>query len=149
MLKKLQMELKNAMKEKNVIQKSELQIILSNIKNESINKKRELTNDEIMKIIQKEVKQLNESLSFAEKSGKEDYVKECKDKINFVNVFLPKQLSEEELTEKLSIIIEEIKKEKGTIGGKEKGLIIKKAMSDMGTQTTGQAINIVLNKLLK
>jgi len=60
MLDTLQNALKQAMKDKNIVTRDILRFVISQIKNKEIDTQKSLTDDEIIKIIKKEVKQIDE-----------------------------------------------------------------------------------------
>jgi len=60
MLDTLQDDLKQAMKDKNIVTRDILRFVISQIKNKEIDTQKPLTDDEIIKIIKKEVKQIDE-----------------------------------------------------------------------------------------
>ena len=67
---KLTEDYKIAMKEKQEIKKSALNFVLAQIKNKKIELQRDPNDDEVIALLKKEVKSLNEALSFLEKADK-------------------------------------------------------------------------------
>ena len=95
---KLLEDLKTAMKEKNVNRKNTVQMVRASILQVEKDKKIELNDDQILEVIAKEFKKRNDSLADYEKSGREDLINQIKEEMAVLEEYLPKKLSEEELT---------------------------------------------------
>lgn len=108
---------------------SVLRLLVSAIKNEEIEKKRELTDDEVMSIVQKQVKQTKEAIVDFTKGERKDLVEQANKEIEFLSVYLPAELSEEELEKKVSEILSlldadvNIGQAMGKVMGELKGLV--------------------------
>lgn len=103
--KKLQEEQLKALKNKQTLKLNLLRYILAKIKNEEINKKRELFDEEILIIIQKLLEENQESQRFAQKAKKESLLKQLEEEKNILNLFLPPKLTRDQLKEKIRQII--------------------------------------------
>lgn len=106
---KIQSRLYQAMKEKNQKLVDFLRFVLSTIKNGEIDKKRELTDEEIIVLFRKLKAELIDTLSFAKKSEREEVVKEINFQLKVLIEYLPSDLSEEEIKKEIKKIIEENK----------------------------------------
>ena len=82
-----------------------LRYILAKIQNQEIAKQKELTDEEINQVLQKQVQELNESLEAAKKAGREELIQQAKTELKIVSFYLPKQLSDEELKKEIETII--------------------------------------------
>ena len=100
---KVSSEIILAMKSKDPLKKGLLQLIKANIENQEIKEKRQLTSDEEISIIQREVKQTKEALSDAQKYEREDLVEDNKLKLEILSEYLPEQLSAERVKEILEV----------------------------------------------
>lgn len=141
---KLMEDLKNSMKEKNLVRKNVIQMVRAAILQVEKDKGIEVDDNKILEIIAKEVKTRNDSLVDFEKGGREDLVKQAKEEIAILSEYLPKQLSKEELKEKILKIIEEI----GATTMKDMGMVMKEAKAQIGTAADGRSINEVVRELL-
>lgn len=94
---KLMNDLKQAMKEKDTVKKNVIILIRAGISNSEKENKRELTKEEEIAIVRKELKQTKEALQIAEKANRQDIVESEKLKIAVIELYLPAQLSEEEV----------------------------------------------------
>ena len=141
---KLLEDLKSAMKDKNVNRKNTVQMVRASILQVEKDKKIELNDDQILEVIAKEFKKRNDSLADYEKSGREDLIAQIKEEMAVLEEYLPKKLSEEELTEKVKEIIAQV----GATSMKDMGTIMKNAKEQLGVTADGKMINEIVKKLL-
>ena len=141
---KLLEDLKNSMKEKNIVRKNVIQMVRAAILQIEKDKGIEVDDNKILEIIANEVKTRNDSLEDFEKGGREDLVKQAKEEIEILSEYLPKQLTREELREKLEVIVEEV----GATTIKDMGKVMKVAKEQIGTAADGRSINEVVKEIL-
>lgn len=84
-----------------------LRFILAQIKNKEIDKKSELNDDETLVVIKKVTKELKESIEAFEKGGRKDLSDDSKKQLEIVSVYLPAEISDEELKNEIGKIIKE------------------------------------------
>lgn len=145
MKERLMQDLKQAMKEKDIIKKNVVQMIRASILQVEKDKQIELGDEEIINIISKEGKKRRDALEDYKKSGREDLVKQIEEEINIINEYLPKQLTKEELTTEVEKIIEELQ----ATSIKDMGKVMKLAKERIGAKSDGKSINEVVKTLLK
>ena len=97
MKEKILNDLKEAMKEKNKEKLSVIRMVKGAIQLEEINKKKELTDDEIIAIITKQIKTRKESIVEFEKGNRQDLIQTTASEIEILNTYMPEQMSEEEV----------------------------------------------------
>jgi uncharacterized protein YqeY len=100
-------EMMAAMKEKNTVKKEALSALLSALKNKAIDKRADLTAEEEIAVVQREVKQLKETMDTAP-AGYETVVEECRQKLEFYTVYLPKQMDEEEIRATIKSVLDSL-----------------------------------------
>lgn len=137
-------DLKNAMKEKDVIKKNTVQMIRSAVLQYEKDNLTELDDNGILDVVAKELKKRRDVLPEYEKSGREDLIGDIKREIEILLGYLPAQLSEEELTE----IIKEAIAEVGATSVKDIGAIMKNVMPKTKGRADGKAINAIIRGLL-
>ena len=141
---KLMDDLKEAMREKNTNKKNAIQMVRTAILQIEKDKGIEVEDAKILEIIAKEVKTRKDSIAEFEKGGREDLVNQAKEEIETLSVYLPKQLSVEEIKEKVSRVISRI----GATSMKDMGSVMKEAKAEIGTAADGKTINEVVKELL-
>ncbi|HIU51784.1 MAG TPA: GatB/YqeY domain-containing protein [Candidatus Merdicola faecigallinarum] len=142
---KLLEDLKNCMKEKNILRKNVIQMIRAAILQIEKDKKIELKDEEIIQIIAKEAKKRKDSLAEYEKSGREDLIQNIKSEIAIIEEYLPKQLTREEIVPIIKGIIEET----GATSMKDMGNVMKEAKNKIGASSDGKTLSEVVKELLK
>ena len=117
---------KDSMKSKNIQEINTLRLILSAIKDKEIENRtkpdsKEINDEQILILLQNLIKQRNDSIDSFKKANREDLVIKENDEIEIISNFLPKQLSQEEVTDIIKKIIDEKKlssiKDMGAIMG--------------------------------
>lgn len=101
LLQQLDDELKQAMRQKDETGKRVIRAVKAAVLNRKIEKGAELDDAEVLGVIQKQVKQRQDSLAAVPADKREQYaafVKEQEDEIAWLERYLPKQLSDAELT---------------------------------------------------
>lgn len=141
---KLMEDLKEAMKEKEILRKNVVQMIRASILQVEKDKQIELNDDQILEIIAKEAKKRKESLADYEKSGREDLINQIKEEIKIINKYLPEQMGKEEIEK----IVEDIIKETGATSIKDMGKVMKIAKERIGTRADGKDISDAVKKIL-
>lgn len=82
-----------------------LRFVLSEIKYAEINKQKDLTDEEVISLLQKEVKKRNESIEMFKKGGRQELVLDEQKQIKVIEGYLPKQMSDGELTAIISEVM--------------------------------------------
>lgn len=130
MLAQLQSDMKQALKAGEKQKLSTIRMLLSAIKNEAIEKRKELTDEEILTVIQREIKQRRNAIEEFKKGNREDLVTESETEIAWLEAYLPAQLSDEELDTLVRQVITELiatPQEFGRVMGKLMPLVKGKA----------------------
>ena len=141
---KLLEDLKNSMKEKNVVRKNVIQMVRAAILQVEKDNHVELDDKQIIDIMAKESKKRKDSLGDYEKSGREDLINEIKEEIAILAEYLPKQLTAEEV----EAIVKEVILEEGATSIKDMGKVMKLAKEKIGAASDGRTINEAVKKLL-
>ena len=141
---KLLQDLKEAMKEKNVIRKNVIQMVRAAILQVEKDKQIEVTEEQIIEIIAKEAKKRKDSIADYEKSGRQDLLDQIKQEITILEEYLPEQLSKQEIEDKVKAIITNL----GASSMKDMGKVMKTAKEELGASADGKMINEIAKKLL-
>jgi len=137
--------IKLSMKEKNADKLAALRSVKSAILLELTKDGKTNISDEIaIQIISKLVKQRKESALIFKSKNREDLEKEELSQIKYLEVFLPKQLSEDEIKEKIKLKLNEI----DNVSLKDMGRLMGLLMKEMSGKADGKIISRVLKKQL-
>lgn len=135
-------EMMAALKERNTEKKDALSALLSALKAKAIDKRADLTPEEEIAVVQREVKQLKETMDTAP-AGYEEVVETCRRKIEYYAVYLPKQMDEEEIKATIKSVLAALGLENPT--AKEKGIIMKNLMPLTKGKADGKLVNEILS----
>ena len=113
-----------AMKARDKARVSVLRLVNSEIKSFEVNNRENISDENVIKIVEKSIKQNKEALEYAIKANDEDKIAEGKFAITVLTRYLPKQLTEEEVNAMLREIITN-----GNYTSKDMGNIMKEIMS--------------------
>ena len=139
--KEMENELKTALKAKDAVKKNALRMALSSIKLAEVESGEGLDDAKIFSILQKEIKTKEETISEAEKAGREEMADEIEKEILVLKDFLPKELSEKALSKMIDLIINET----GAESIKDMGKVMKEAIR----QAAGRATNDKISKIVR
>ena len=128
-------ELMKAMKEKDVIKKEVLTMLIADIKNKEIETHSNLSESEVIKIIQKQIKKLKETVELA---GDRDTIV-YEGQIAYLTTMLPVQYSENEIMEILN---------KLCAGNKNKEFIMKTVMPIFSGKADGKLVSKCVDKFI-
>jgi len=141
---RLLQDMKEAMRAKDKVRLSTIRMINSLIKNAEIDKRGELTDDEIVQLLMKYAKQRREAIEMYEKGGRQDLVEKEKAELAVVESYLPKQLSEEEIRELVKEAIEAV----GASSPKDLGKVMQYVMPKVKGRAEGSLVNKIAREEL-
>ncbi|MGZ3901240.1 MAG: GatB/YqeY domain-containing protein [Bacteroidia bacterium] len=142
LLERLNNDMKQAMKNKEKDKLSVIRMVKASLQNEAIKLgTKELSENDELTVLSREVKQRKDSLHEFDKAGREDLVDKLRTELTYVELYLPKQLSEEELTE----IVKETVSEIGATSKADMG----KVMAALMPKVKGKADGSLVNKLVQ
>lgn len=142
---KLMEDMKSSMKNKDTLRKNTITMVRASIKQREVDERVELTDEDIIDIIAKQVKEKRDVIQDFEKGGREDLVEQTKKEIEILLEYLPKQLTEEEVEE----IVKDTIKEVGAKSIKDIGLIMKSVMPKIKGRADGSMVNSIARKYLE
>jgi uncharacterized protein YqeY len=136
--------IKDAMKSKNREKLLTLRTLHSDIKNVGINKRKEVTDEDVASVISKGIKQRLEAIEQFEKAGRTDLVEKEQEQIAIYKLFQPKQLEPPEIEE----LVEKVITETGASAKKDMGTVMKALMPLIKGRADGKIVSkIVTSKL--
>ena len=141
LLETLNADMKQAMKDKNKEALSVIRMVKSTVMNEQISLGHDLTPEEELTVLSREVKQRQDSLAEFEKGGREDLAAGIRSELTILAKYLPAQLTEEEIVAAAAAAIEQT----GATGPKDMG----KVMGVVTPQVKGKADGKVVADLVK
>lgn len=134
-----------AYKSKDEAKTSLLRMIKSAIKNAEIANKSQLSDAEVIKILQRESKQRNEAITDYNAGGRPDLVKKEQNEIELLKNYLPKELTDQELSD----IVTEAIATTGATSPADFGKVMGATMPKIAGRATGDRVLAVLKNILR
>ncbi|GAA0135942.1 GatB/YqeY domain-containing protein [Paenibacillus sp. YSY-4.3] len=128
---RLNEDMKQAMKSQDKFKLSTIRMVRATIKNLEIDLKRPLNDNEVLDILSREIKQRKDALQEFEKAGRDDLAANVKAEAEIIAVYLPEQLTEEEI----KVIVQQTIQETGASSKADFG----KVMSALKPKVVGRA----------
>jgi len=144
---KLTDDMKQAMKDKEAgkLRLSVIRMVRANIKYVEIDKKRELSEEEVLDVLAKEVKMRRDSIDEFKKGNRPDLVENLEQEIAILMQYLPQQLSEQEVR----AFVAEAVKESQAAGAKDMGKVMAVLMPKVKGRADGKLVNNIVREFLK
>ncbi|SEQ17611.1 hypothetical protein SAMN05216232_1787 [Virgibacillus subterraneus] len=144
-LEQLNQDMKQAMKKKDKDTLGVVRMVKASLQNESIKLgNKELSEDEELTVLSKELKQRKDSLQEFKSVGRDDLVKKLEIEINILQEYMPEQISEDELEALVQSTIQEV----NATSKKDMGKVMSAIMPKVKGQADGAQINRLVQKNL-
>ncbi|MGN7177387.1 hypothetical protein BK139_06020 [Paenibacillus sp. FSL R5-0490] len=141
LLERLNEDMKQAMRNKEKEKLTVIRMIKASLQNEAIKLGEDLNEEQELTVLSREVKQRKDSLHEFEKAGREDLVEKIRTELQYVELYMPKQLSEDEVSK----IVAETVAETGASSKADMG----KVMAAIMPKVKGKADGSLINKLVQ
>ncbi|WP_149723321.1 GatB/YqeY domain-containing protein [Campylobacter concisus] len=133
-------DIKEAMKVKDEFKRDTLRTLNAALKQVEVDQRIEMTDEVVLPLLQKEIKKRADSVELYLKGAREDLAKKEQSEIELIKAYLPAQLSDDELKEKIKSIIEKV--------GKNLGAVMKMAKDEIGASAEAKRISMIAKELL-
>jgi len=137
-------QIKEALKAHEELRLSTLRMLLAAIKNDEIAKQKEATDDDVIAVVQKQIKQHRESIEAFHNAGRSDLEQKERDEMAILSTFVPQQLSEDEIRK----ISEEVRNSLPESDRNNFGKVMGQAMARVKGRADGNIVSKVVKELL-
>ncbi|GAA0443059.1 GatB/YqeY domain-containing protein [Lentibacillus halophilus] len=145
LVEQLNEDMKHAMKNKEKEKLAVIRMIKASLQNETIKLgKNNLSEDEELTVLSKELKQRKDSLQEFESAGRDDLVSKINTEIHVIESYMPSQLTDEELEEMVTSTIQEV----NASSKKDMGTVMNTIMPKVKGRADGARINKLVQKHL-
>ena len=134
-----------AMKAKDKDTKETLSALLAALKNKAIDKRADLTEEEEVQVILKEIKQTKETLEMTP-ADRTDIIEECEKRIAVLEPYAPKMMDEAEIKKVIAGVLSGLGIDAPT--PKDKGRIMKELMPKVKGKADGKLVNDILTGMM-
>jgi len=143
LLSDIKQDLKQAMLEKNELVRDTIRMFLSEVQRYEIDNKEEVDDTKALQIINKMIKQRNDSISQFKNGGRNDLAEKEEKEVDILSKYKPAQLSDEEITSKVKEAIEQ----SGATSMQDMGKVMGILKSLSGSADMGLVSKIVKDEL--
>ena len=141
---KLLSSMKEAMKSKDSVKLGTIRSVISAVKNKEIDLKNELSEEEILAIVSREVKKRKEAAVLYEKGNRPELKDKEIQEMQILQTYLPEQVSEKDLRRRIQEVIDET----GAEGMKDFGKIMKTLVPEFKGKADNSLIKELANEYL-
>lgn len=145
MIEKLEKDTIEAMKNKDKDKLTVLRMVKAALKQENIDHKKEINDELLIDVVNKQIKMRKDSIAEFEKGGRQDLVDKTKLEVDTLMVYLPEQLS----TEEVNKIIEEIFSEINPAGPKDMGKVMGLAQAKLKGKADMREVSTIIKEKLQ
>ena len=140
----LMADLRTALREQDELRKGTIRMALAAIKYARVAKNADLTDEEMLAVLQKEVKQRQESIVEYKRGGRDDLVAQETAEIGILEPYLPKMMDRQEIAEAARAAIAEV----GADNPKQMGQVMRVLMPRVHGRADGRLVNEIVRELL-
>lgn len=137
-------DLKVAVRESDALRRQTLRYLRSEIHNVEIERKRPLSDDEVVAIIRRQIKQRRDSIEQFSKGGRQDLVEQESAELDILQSYLPEDLS----TDELEHIALEVANETGATSSRDMGKVMAKMRERVAGRADGRAASDAVKRVL-
>lgn len=141
---RLMEDMKVSMRNKETLKKSVITMIRASVKQKEVDDRVDLTDDDVVELIAKQLKQQKDALVEFEKAERDDLITQTKAEIEILTSYLPQQLTDEEL----EVVVRDAVAEVNAQSVKDMGKIMGKVMIVAKGKVDGRRINEMVKKIL-
>jgi uncharacterized protein len=139
-------DLTDAMRQSDDVRKSTLRMLITaiNVAEVAGSERRQLSDEQVMQVLAKQVKQRRESIDEFQKAGRQDLVDKEAAELKVLEAYMPPQMPREEIEAEARKAIAEV----GAKGPSDKGKVMQTLMPRLSGRAEGREINAVVTELL-
>ncbi len=138
-------DMKQAMRSQEKFKLSTIRMVRAAIKNLEIDLKRPVEDSEVLDILSREIKQRKDSLQEFDKAGRDDLAKDVAAEIEIISVYLPQQLTEEEI----KVIVQQTIQETGASSKADMGKVMSALLPKVKGRAEGKLVNTFVQQFLQ
>jgi uncharacterized protein YqeY len=141
---KLKSDMKEAMKNKENFKRDTIRFLMNSVKQIEVDERRELSDEDMLKVIRKNLKQREDAIAQYQEAGRDDLVEKEEREASLLKAYLPAQLDDNEL----QTVIKDIITKTGASSMKDIGKVMGMALKATDGRADGKRINEVVKNLL-
>ena len=145
MIEKLDKDMIEAMKNKEKERLTVIRMVKASLKQEQIDHKKEINDDLLVDVVNKQIKMRKDSITEFEKGNRQDLIDQTQKEIDILLAYLPEQLSKEEVLKVIDELFEELK----PTGQKDMGKVMKEAQAKLKGKADMKEVSTIIREKLQ
>lgn len=145
LLENIRKDMLDASKQGDDITVDILKLVIADIRNEQIALDKELTDEDVLKVLRKQEKKIKDSIEQYTNMGRDDLVSRESAQLKVIEKYLPSLMSEDEITKIVSRVIADT----NASGIQSMGLVMGSVMKELNGKADGNLVKDVVGKLLQ
>ena len=145
MVEQLEKDMIEAMKNKEKERLTVIRMVKASLKQEQIDHKKEINDDLLIDVVNKQIKMRKDSIAEFEKGSRQDLIDQTQSEIDILMKYLPEQLSEEEVVKIIDEIFETVKPE----SQKDMGKVMKEAQAKLKGKADMKEVSTMIRERLQ
>lgn len=137
-------DVKQAMRDKDAPRLSALRLLSAAIKQQEVDERKELTDVEVVAVVQKALKQRRDSITQYEAAGRDDLAETERFEVSVLQAYLPAQLSDDEIRQEVAAVVAEV----GAAGPQDMGKVMPKLKDKLAGRADMGRVSAVLKDVL-
>lgn len=121
-----------------------LKLVLADIKNEEIALEKELSDEDVIKVLRKQEKKIKDSINEFTKMNRQDLIEKEKEQLCVIEKYLPALMSEEDITK----VVEKVITQSNSTGVGSMGLVMGSVMKELNGKADGNTVKNIVQSLL-
>jgi uncharacterized protein len=142
---KIQADVASAMRSGDTGTRNALRMLLAAVKQVEVDERRTLSDADVVTVLTRQVKQLRESVSDAEKSGRNELAAEVRAELAIIEGYLPQMMSRQEIQARAEQVIEQL----DLNDPKAMGQVMARLMPELKGEADGRLVTEVVRELLQ
>ena len=142
---KLDDDLKQAMRAKDVLRRDVLRFLRSEIRNQEIRVQRELDDDGVTQVLSRQAQQRRDSVEAFAEANRDDLVEKERAELAVIMEYLPQQMTRDEIVELVGQVVSEV----GAAGPGDMGKVMSRIMPQVRGRAEGREVSSIVARTLR
>ncbi len=142
---KLEDDLKNAMRNRDVLRRDAIRFLRAEIKNQEIRVQRELDDEGSLQVLTRQAQQRRDSIQAFMDAGREDLAEKEQAELGIIMEYLPSQMTADEIAELAAQVVAEL----GAQGPGDMGKVMSSIMPQVRGRAEGRDVNTAVMRILR
>lgn len=145
MKSRLNEDMKQAMREKNVLKRDVIRYLRSEIRNQEIRDQKDLDDPGVIQVLSRQAQQRRDSIEAYGDAGRQDLVEKEQAELGVIMAYLPQQMTAEEITDLVQQVVAEV----GASGPGDMGKVMGAIMPRVRGKAEGREVNVIVQQTLR